>query len=604
MTFVDVGTDTITLSWKIGIAATALSSDDTEGATAFTNNIFVQYAGTAKKSYIDVNKLPLQEVGTFPINGLIPETEYIFRFISRTDDNSCAASKEFVITTKAEERICFDQESCGPNLEISGSKLTVKNCLNKQWNAVRGTNGFTSGCYKWEVKIDKCVSKNVFIGVLSCDAQLDTYVGSDTHGWGYLANKALWHGRGKLRSYGELYKEGDTIGVCLNMDNGTMSFSRNGKDLGVAVDGLSGELFPAVSLYNKDDQITISQINDDCAQPDFSLGSAAVSPLSVHISDLIRNLEILNPISIANVPCEPLRFAYDSIYRWILGNSAFVVADSGRNLDLNISSQACMSFGLFHNDVVQIHKGDAKVLGVHNFCIWYYLEDSKYAKSWNWSACQEIISHPETVCIVRSGIEVCNEQAADCSMQQVTDVLLNGWPNSRDGELTALMSQIAENLQLDSPLKLSPSNVTLESLKIASDELGVTFNDGADFDNILIRVALIRHINILMANALCVVNLDYSSSCWHPSHLILKNQDIYFDELKRKLIQLSVLRSDAEYHNSHKAEQDFPEISFKGNPSIEDKVEQYGWFLQVCLLRFICHVTYLCFLGFTSVKQH
>lgn len=31
----------------------------------------------------------------------------------------------------------------------------------------------------------------------------------------------------------------------------------NGKDLGVAVDGLSGPLYPAFSLYNEDDQITL-----------------------------------------------------------------------------------------------------------------------------------------------------------------------------------------------------------------------------------------------------------------------------------------------------------------------------------------------------------
>ena len=31
----------------------------------------------------------------------------------------------------------------------------------------------------------------------------------------------------------------------------------NGKDLGIAVDGLSGPLYPAFSLYNEDDQITL-----------------------------------------------------------------------------------------------------------------------------------------------------------------------------------------------------------------------------------------------------------------------------------------------------------------------------------------------------------
>ncbi|CAM9463747.1 unnamed protein product [Chrysoparadoxa australica] len=41
------------------------------------------------------------------------------------------------------------------------------------------------------------------------------------------------------------------------MDLGTMSFARNGRSLGIAVQGLSGELYPAFSLYNKDDKLTV-----------------------------------------------------------------------------------------------------------------------------------------------------------------------------------------------------------------------------------------------------------------------------------------------------------------------------------------------------------
>ena len=55
----------------------------------------------------------------------------------------------------------------------------------------------------------------------------------------------------QVRSYGDLFREGDTIGVSLNMDLGALRFSRNGRDLGVAVEGLKGALYPAVSLYNR-----------------------------------------------------------------------------------------------------------------------------------------------------------------------------------------------------------------------------------------------------------------------------------------------------------------------------------------------------------------
>lgn len=55
----------------------------------------------------------------------------------------------------------------------------------------------------------------------------------------------------QVRSYGDLFREGDTIGVDLDMDLGTLGFSRNGRDLGVAVQGLEGRLYPAFSMYNR-----------------------------------------------------------------------------------------------------------------------------------------------------------------------------------------------------------------------------------------------------------------------------------------------------------------------------------------------------------------
>ena len=67
----------------------------------------------------------------------------------------------------------------------------------------------------------RCVSKNIFIGVCTEEAKLDNYTGCDKYGWAFLANKAVWHNKGKLKSYGDLFRTGDTINVLLNLDNGT-----------------------------------------------------------------------------------------------------------------------------------------------------------------------------------------------------------------------------------------------------------------------------------------------------------------------------------------------------------------------------------------------
>lgn len=47
-------------------------------------------------------------------------------------------------------------------------------------------------------RFNRCISKNVFVGVLSSESSLNNYVGSDRSGWGYLANKAIWHNKGKV----------------------------------------------------------------------------------------------------------------------------------------------------------------------------------------------------------------------------------------------------------------------------------------------------------------------------------------------------------------------------------------------------------------------
>jgi hypothetical protein len=193
--------------------------------------------------------------------------------ISQTIATATAAlsspSYTLYAATESEPMFVFDADYMSSLLVIGGSQLSLRNTANKKWSTARINSPMESGLHRWEVQIDRCVSKNIFIGVCTADAKFDNYCGCDKNGWAFLANKAVWHNKTKIKTYGELFKTGDIITVTLDLDAETLSFSLNGLDLGIAVafdPPASGPLYPAFSLYNEDDQISIlppRQIGDE-----------------------------------------------------------------------------------------------------------------------------------------------------------------------------------------------------------------------------------------------------------------------------------------------------------------------------------------------------
>lgn len=178
------------------------------------------------------------------------------------DEAESSAKDEVMmfISTESEAPFQFDLENMSPNLLVSPHSLTLLNQSNKKWSTARANVRLTSGVHRWDVHIDRCVSKNIFIGVAAREAHLNNYVGCDKFGWAFLANKAVWHNKSKTKTYGDLFRSGDTVTVILDLEEGTLAFNLNNKSLGVAVEGLVGPLYPAFSLYNEGDQLTVVKV--------------------------------------------------------------------------------------------------------------------------------------------------------------------------------------------------------------------------------------------------------------------------------------------------------------------------------------------------------
>ncbi|TYZ61267.1 hypothetical protein PybrP1_009568 [[Pythium] brassicae (nom. inval.)] len=158
-----------------------------------------------------------------------------------------------------------DRVRKGPYLKLESRDTRLSLTRDKGWQTAIGVARFDSGVHIWEVRISfVTASSNIFLGIARKDVRLDSYLGKDNRGWGWIGNRALWHNGSKQRgTYGEKFKTGDVVRLTLDLKRGTLSYALNGKDLGVAFGPggtgpkLEGTFYPGFALYNQRDSIDL-----------------------------------------------------------------------------------------------------------------------------------------------------------------------------------------------------------------------------------------------------------------------------------------------------------------------------------------------------------
>lgn len=158
-----------------------------------------------------------------------------------------------------------DRVRKGPYLKLESRDTRLSLTRDKGWQTAIGVARFDSGVHIWEVRISfVTASSNIFLGIARKDVRLDSYLGKDNRGWGWIGNRALWHNGSKQRgTYGEKFKTGDVVKLTLDLRRGTLSYALNGKDLGVAFGPggtgpkLEGTFYPGFALYNQRDSIDL-----------------------------------------------------------------------------------------------------------------------------------------------------------------------------------------------------------------------------------------------------------------------------------------------------------------------------------------------------------
>jgi hypothetical protein len=156
------------------------------------------------------------------------------------------------------------------NLSVTSGNLQSTGTA-AQYQAIRGTFGVSSGKWYFEATItaNNFASNGVNVGVGQITAPFTAGPGAASNAWMYANNNGSGAGRkidgANVTTYGASFTTNDVIGVALDLGAGSLEFYKNGTSQGVAYSsGVTGELFPFVSMYSTD------AIALNCGQRPFS----------------------------------------------------------------------------------------------------------------------------------------------------------------------------------------------------------------------------------------------------------------------------------------------------------------------------------------------
>ncbi|EDQ84054.1 uncharacterized protein MONBRDRAFT_30634, partial [Monosiga brevicollis MX1] len=146
------------------------------------------------------------------------------------------------------------------NFAVDAAGLLCQAREAHKWQGGRATAGALKGKHYYEVTVtDEGLCR---VGWATQSATLETGIDDQSFGFGGTGKKSTAR---QFEDYGEPFGLNDVIGCLLDLDNQTMAFSKNGKDLGKAYDlpaSIRGQaLFPACTVKNAELRFCFSGAN-------------------------------------------------------------------------------------------------------------------------------------------------------------------------------------------------------------------------------------------------------------------------------------------------------------------------------------------------------
>ncbi|KAI9224839.1 hypothetical protein BC828DRAFT_294803 [Blastocladiella britannica] len=129
-------------------------------------------------------------------------------------------------------------------LMVSSSGTEVWN-LSWAFESVRATHGACAGG-RWMFEVDLYAPDLLQLGWATIDCTFDMTcgrgIGDDDHSYAFDGERSrVWHGASVHNEgieYGRKWAAGDTVGCCIDLEEGVISFMLNGEDLGIAFEGI------------------------------------------------------------------------------------------------------------------------------------------------------------------------------------------------------------------------------------------------------------------------------------------------------------------------------------------------------------------------------
>jgi len=150
----------------------------------------------------------------------------------------------------------WDSKFVGTNILLAenGTQAYLKEA-GYIFKTVLGDQSFNGGIHYWEIHADPRTENELKIGVsVKKDFEPNTAFCDFDYGFAYYGLGQLRHGsNANGNAFGKKFKKEGVLGVCLDMNKGTLSFALDGVSMGVAFHAEAlkkGPIWPAVALLH------------------------------------------------------------------------------------------------------------------------------------------------------------------------------------------------------------------------------------------------------------------------------------------------------------------------------------------------------------------